>query len=172
MSGVNAGAPIAAVDVHYEGGGARAAAVLIPDWPSPEVVGARTVRLDEVPPYRPGQFFLRELPPLLAVLDGAGPLSAVVVDGYVDLDPAGRPGLGRHVYDALGIPVVGVAKTAFRGADHARPVVRGAAVKPLFVTAAGLSPEAAAAHVAQMSGSFRLPDALRLVDRLARTGGV
>jgi hypothetical protein len=42
------------------------------------------------------------------------------------------------------------------------------AAKPLFVTAAGLSVTDAAAHVAAMAGPFRLPDALRRVDALAR----
>ena len=42
-------------------------------------------------PYRPGQFHLRELPPLRAVLDGLSMLGLLVVDGYADLDPGGGP---------------------------------------------------------------------------------
>jgi deoxyribonuclease V len=57
---------------------------------------------------------------------------------------------------------------AFAAAVHAVPVLRGHATRPLYVTAAGLSADEAAGLVGQMSGSFRLPDALRLVDALAR----
>ena len=91
-----------------------------------------------VRPYRPGQFYLRELPPLRAVLDGLSRLGLLVVDGYADLDPGGRPGLGAHVHAEFGIPVIGVAKSRFRTATHAVPVVRGSSVRPLFVTAAGI----------------------------------
>jgi deoxyribonuclease V len=92
------------------------------------------------------------------------------VDGYADLDPAGRPGLGAHAHAEFGVPVIGVAKTAFRTATHAVPVVRGGSARPLFVTAAGMSADEAAALVAGMAGRFRLPDALRRADALARTG--
>jgi deoxyinosine 3'endonuclease (endonuclease V) len=92
------------------------------------------------------------------------------LDGYADLDPAGSPGLGAHAHAEFGVPVIGVAKTAFRTATHAVPVVRGGSARPLFVTAAGMSADEAAALVAGMAGRFRLPDALRRADALARTG--
>ncbi len=41
-------------------------------------------------------------------------------------------------------------------------------VGPLYVTAAGIPPAAAAELVRPMTGRFRLPDALRRVDTLAR----
>jgi deoxyribonuclease V len=63
---------------------------------------------------------------------------------------------------------VGVAKTAFRSATHAAEVRRGG-TRPLYVTAAGLPLDDAAAMVAAMAGPHRLPDALRRVDKLART---
>jgi deoxyribonuclease V len=104
------------------------------------------------------------------VLRGVRGLSLLVVDGYVDLDAAGRPGLGAYANAELGVPVIGVAKSAFRTATHAVPVLRGAATRPLFVTAAGMARGDAAELVQHMSGRFRLPDALRRADALARTG--
>ena len=95
-------------------------------------------------------------------------LGLLIVDGYVDLDPAGRPGLGARVHDKIGVPVIGVAKSAFRSATHAAAVRRGVATRPLYVTAAGLCLEKAASLVAAMAGPHRLPDALRRVDRLSR----
>ncbi len=159
----------AAVDVCYLPAGSARAAIVVAA--SPDFAAVRAEWTTEMPaqqPYRPGQFFLRELPPLRAVLAGAGPLRLIVVDGYVDLDPNGRPGLGAHVHLEFGVPVIGVAKTPFRTATHAIPVTRGGSARPLFVTAAGLPLLEAASLVRAMAGRYRLPDALRRADALAR----
>ena len=161
----------AAVDVHYLGtGGARAAAVLAADAAFAQVLAERTAVVPRVSPYRPGEFYLRELPPLHAVLDDLVGVGLLVVDGYADLDPAGRPGLGAHAHAEFGIPVIGVAKSRFRTATHAVPVVRGSSARPLFVTSCGLPAADAADLVRRMAGRYRLPDALRRADTLARTG--
>ena len=162
----------AAVDVHYlPGGGARAAAVLAADVLFADVLAERTTVVPWVAPYRPGEFYLRELPPVRAVLAGLKGLGLLVVDGYVDLDPEGRPGLGARARAEFAVPVIGVAKSRFRAATHAAPVVRGSSVRPLFVTAAGMSVAEAADLVRRMAGRYRLPDALRRADALARAGG-
>jgi deoxyribonuclease V len=159
----------AAVDVHYPaGGGARAALVLAGDPAFAEIVAEKTACVADVAPYVPGQFLRRELPPLRAVLEGVTEIELLVIDGYVDLDPDGRPGLGAHVHAEFGVPVIGVAKTPFATATHAIPVVREPAIRPLYVTAAGIPLANAAELVRLMSGKFRLPDALRRVDALSR----
>ena len=94
----------------------------------------RTEDVAEVLPYRLGEFYRRELPPIRAILSG---LSLLVVDGYADLDPGGRPGLGAPAQAEFGIPVIVVAKTACRTASHAVPVLRGTSARPLFVTVPG-----------------------------------
>ena len=161
----------AAVDVHYlRTGGARAAAVLAADAAFAHVLAERTAVVPRVPPYRPGEFYLRELPPLRAVLDDLSGLGLLVVDGYADLDPGSRPGLGAHAHAEFGIPVIGVAKSRFRTAIHAVPVLRGSSARPLFVTAAGMPRADAADLVRRMAGRYRLPDALRRADTLARAG--
>jgi deoxyribonuclease V len=130
-------------------------------------------RIDEVAPYVPGSFFLRELPCLLAVLEqvpgGPGAVELIVVDGYVWLDGAGREGLGAHLFRHLEgrTPVVGVAKTSFAGAA-ALPVLRGTSKRPLWVTAAGVAPEDAVSWVASMHGPHRVPTLLQRVDHLCR----
>src|SRR5262249_33757025 len=108
----------ACVDVDYRDTGAVAACVLFREWtdgaPAAEVV-ERLARLEA---YEPGQLYRRELPCLLAVLSKVhDPLQAVVVDGYVWLGGEDRPGLGWHLYAALGesLPVIGVAKSYFEG---------------------------------------------------------
>lgn len=160
----------AAVDVHYlRSGGARAAAVVAADALFSHVLAERTAMVAQVAPYQPGEFYRRELPPLHAVLDGIAGLGLLVVDGYADLDPGGRPGLGAHAHAEFAIPVIGVAKSAFRTAVHAVPVLRGTSARPLFVTATGMPPAEAADLVRHMAGRFRIPDALRRADQLART---
>jgi deoxyribonuclease V len=128
----------AAVDVHYPAsGGGCAALVLARDPRFEEIVDERVRWLPAVAPYQSGRLFLRELPALRAVLAGIASLVLIIVDGYVDLDPQGRPGLGAHLHADLSVPVIGVAKTAFRSATHAIEVHRGAAVRPLYVTSTG-----------------------------------
>ena len=159
----------AAVDACYLPSGRARAAIVLATRPDFAAVGAEwTAEVPVTAPYRPGQFFLRELPPLRAVLADAGPLGLIVVDGYVDLDPDGRPGLGAHVHQEFSVPVIGVAKTSFHTATHAIPVTRAGSAQPLFVTAAGLPLTEAASLVAAMAGRYRLPDALRRADALAR----
>ena len=171
VGGGAGGSVFAAVDVHYlSSGGARAAAVVAADAAFSHVLAEQTATVPEVVPYQPGEFFLRELPPLRAVLRGVHGLGLLVVDGYVDLDPGGKPGLGAYAHAEFGVPVVGVAKSAFPTATHAVPVLRGRSARPLFVTAAGMPVRDAADLVRHMAGSYRLPDALRRADALARTG--
>src|SRR5436309_91007 len=81
----------AAADVHYpQAGGTRAAAVAAVDAAFARLVAECVAVLPEAPPYRPGQFYLRELPALRAVLRGLPELGLLIVDGYADLDPGGR----------------------------------------------------------------------------------
>jgi deoxyribonuclease V len=163
------GSVYAAVDVHYlSTGGARAAAVLAADAAFSHMLAERTAVVSRVPPYRPGEFYRRELPPVRAVLEGLSGLVLLLVDGYADLDPSGRPGLGAQAHAEFGIRVIGVAKSRFRTATHAVPVLRGTSVRPLFITAAGMPRTDAADLVRRMAGRYRLPDALRRADTLAR----
>ncbi|OGA44428.1 MAG: hypothetical protein A3F74_18730 [Betaproteobacteria bacterium RIFCSPLOWO2_12_FULL_62_58] len=68
-------------------------------------------------------------------------------------------------------PVIGVAKTEFV-ALHGSPLVdlayRGLSKKPLFVTSIDIDLREAGALISSMHGSYRIPEALRLADRLAR----
>jgi deoxyribonuclease V len=160
---------LAITDVAYHDDVARAACVLADAWSAQFPVRSFTALRTPVAEYVPGSFWQRELPVLLALLEGLRP-DVIVIDGYVWLDDAGRKGLGAHLHDAVGIPVVGVAKTSFDGSAFARPVLRGTSRKPLYVTAVGVDPDEAAAAVLAMHGPHRLPTLLTLADHLARTG--
>lgn len=166
---------IAFLDVHYKNAGARTACVLIGSWEAASPDSTYVQDIEAVEPYEPGRFYRRELPCLLSVLRllPSSP-ETVVVDGYVWLSPGDRPGLGAHLYEALGraTPVVGIAKRAFAGVESCAdivPVVRGASRKPLFVTAVGIEPDVAAQCVRRMAGKYRIPDIVRITDRLSRS---
>jgi deoxyribonuclease V len=121
----------AAADVFYPaGGGAIAAVVIAADPTFDTVIAEHVVGLAQVAEYRSGRFVDRELPALRAVLANAGYLDLLIVDGYVDLDPHGRHGLGAFAHAEFAVPVIGVAKTAFRAATHAIEVFRGIARRP------------------------------------------
>ena len=67
------------------------------------------------------------------------------------------------------IPVIGVAKTGFQGADVvAEAVLRGKSERPLWVTAEGIEVDRAARWIRQMHGPHRIPTLLKRVDRLCR----
>jgi deoxyribonuclease V len=162
---------LACVDVDYRDHEAVAACVLFRAWGDAAGAAEEVEHIAPVEPYQPGQFYRRELPCLLAVLGKVPrPLEAVVIDGYVWLGDETSPGLGGHLYTALGraVAVIGVAKTRFAGVSVARPVLRGGSRRPLWITAAGLDPDTAARHVAGMHGPFRIPTLLKRVDQLCR----
>jgi deoxyribonuclease V len=165
------GHPLVAADVHYlTSGGTRAAAVVAADAAFSCLTADRIAVVPDVEPYQPGRFYLREVPPLRAVLEGLAEMNLLIIDGYADLDPGGRPGLGARVRDEFGVPGIGVAKPAFRTATHAIPVLRGTSARRLYVTATGMPRADAAGLVQHMADQHRLPDALRRADSLARYG--
>ncbi|MEM7152624.1 MAG: endonuclease V [Myxococcota bacterium] len=164
---------VVAIDVDYrdDQGQAATAGVCFTDWRAAEPTHEATVLVSGVQAYVPGDFYRRELPCILELLRALEhEVGMVVVDGYVWLSEDGRPGLGAHVYEALGrrVPVVGVAKNSFAGSPMAIEVRRGQSQRPLFVTTVGVEAEEAARWVESMHGPYRIPTLLKRVDALAR----
>ena len=165
---------ILALDVAYTGDEhGHAVAIAFAEWNAATTIATYSAILTPVPPYEPGAFYRRELPCLLAVLAqvSLAEVNCVVVDGYVTLGAEERPGLGQHLYEALGsrVPVVGVAKTRFAGvAPQVVPVLRGQSQSPLYVTSAGLPVAEAARQVAAMHGAYRFPTLLKHLDDLTK----
>lgn len=162
---------ILAIDVDYRDDRAVAAGVVFQAWGDCEPSQVVWAELDEVAAYQPGQFYRRELPCIRALVDQIERLPAcIIVDGYVYLGKARRPGLGLHLYDALEgqSAVIGVAKSRFRGTPVAAEVFRGGSRRPLYVTAVGIDEAEARDRVAQMCGEYRVPTMVRLADQLSR----
>jgi deoxyribonuclease V len=167
------------VDVDYRDDATVAGCVLFRSWADDSPTEQLLAFEGQAKPYLPGQFYLRELPPIVAVLGQVKvQLEAIIVDGYVWLDQ-GRTGLGAHLYSQLEnkVPVIGVAKNPWQGhvyhADknerRAIEVSRGGSKRPLYVTSVGTDVQLAARNVAAMHGSFRIPTLLSAVNTLVRS---
>jgi len=167
---------IACIDVGYtrsesDPTTAIAACVVINDWSDAASFSEYVVNVDAVRDYQPGQFYLRELPCIKAVLSEVPtPPSCIVIDGYVWLDGQDHPGLGKYLYDALNqtAPVIGVAKNPFKQSLHAHELCRGGSTRPLYITSVGIPIIQAASNIAAMDGPHRFPSILKRVDRLSR----
>ncbi|WP_340556581.1 endonuclease V [Streptomyces sp. GSL17-111] len=186
------GTLIAGVDVAYDDArDAVAAAVVVLDGGTLEVVEEATAAGPVPFPYVPGLLAFRELPAALAALDRLRNVPDLVVcDGYGLAHPR-RFGLASHLGVLTGLPSAGVAKNPFgfahgplgaeRGAraaleDPATGEVVGAAlrtragVKPVYVSVGHrVTLDAACAHVLHLARDYRQPETTRRADRLCRT---
>ena len=163
---------ILAVDVHYSENHATVAGVVFETWTdeTPDMELACSVK--NIADYQPGQFYKRELPCILKLIEATGlQPECIVVDGLVYLDGSSKAGLGRHLFDALGgkVPVIGVAKKLFKGISPQHEIYRGASAKPLYVTAVGVDLIQAKEYVRSMHGKYRQPTLLKWVDRVCRS---
>ena len=172
-----------ALDVDYRRDAAQrefasVAAVAFDDWSAERSVFESVHRVRDVQPYEPGAFYKRELPSLVSavhsVLAQGVALDGIVVDGYVWLGPS-HAGLGAKLHEYLhtislsSVPVVGVAKKHFEGAESvACAIERGRSKNSLWISSEGIELSDAAQKVKQMHGEFRIPTLLRRVDQLCR----
>lgn len=166
------GTMILAVDVAYSGSTATAAGVLFSAWDSTATERTLLAEMDNVAEYERGAFYLRELPCIAKLLKEIDlPLDCIVIDGYVTLGEAASPGLGWKLWEFLDrtTPVIGVAKSEFRGTPEKAKLYRGHSSRPLFVTAVGMPLDEAKACVAAMHGKHRLPGLLKIADRLSHS---
>ncbi len=162
-----------AMDVHHHNeGGATAAAVAFDAWDAFEPLRTFSTRIAHVEPKpRGGQLDLRDLPCMLQLLrEHALTPELIVINGTVHLDAQESPGLGQHLFHALGgqIAIVGISKTAVPGLPAQFELVREDEARPLIISSAGIDLGAAKARVRGMHGKRRVPTLMKLVARLAK----
>lgn len=170
---------ILAIDVYYIDTRAKTVGVLFNHWcdSKSDIQNIITDYQDNVAPYQSGQFYQRELPCILSLLNKVdlSNISTIVIDGYVHLN-GGKIGLGGHLYNALNkkVPIIGVAKKPFAGnSEYLMEVVRGHSKHPLYVTSVGVTLTSAAKNIQSMAGKYRMPDILSYLDqqtKLFKTG--
>ncbi|KQV95789.1 hypothetical protein [Rhizobacter sp. Root1221] len=160
-----------AVDVHFDGEGAQAAAVAFDAWDAPEADRTYITRVPHIEKAPRGELDLRELPCVLQLLrEHALAPELIVIDGFVHLDAQDTPGLGWHLHHALAgrTAVIGVSKTSRPDLPAQCEVNREEETRPLIVTCVGVDLGAAKARLRTMHGKRRLPTLLKLVARLAK----
>ncbi|MVZ99514.1 endonuclease V [Actinomadura sp. LD22] len=184
---------VAGLDVSYAGDGggtgARlAAAVVVLDAASLDVVEESVAVGTAAFPYVPGLFAFRELPTLLDALRALKTTPDLLVcDGFGVAHPR-RFGLACHLGVLTGVPSIGVGKTAFVGTYDAPGPRRGDAsplldggeevgrvlrtrdgVKPVFVSVGHRTDLDSACRAAlAVTPEYRLPETTRRADRLSR----
>ncbi len=165
---------IVAIDVYYQDEKAIVAGVLFHFWDAPKAAEEFVIELkiDRVAEYEPGQFYKRELPCILALLETLEIFpETIVIDGYVTLGSDEKPGLGKRLYDAIEgkAAIIGVAKTRFQDTPESTEVYRGDSKRPLYVTAIGIDGSKAKGFIQDMHGEHRIPLLLKQVDRLTKS---
>jgi deoxyribonuclease V len=158
-----------AIDIYYYETYAKCVGVLFL-WEDDVPTKLIEATVDGVAEYVPGEFYKRELPCVMAVIDQVRKykIDCIVLDSHVQLGE-GKKGLGEYVYEAVDqrYPIIGVAKSSFQGNEEfVREVRRGESENPLYVSAIGTDLEEAAEYIQNMHGEYRIPTMLKEVDRL------
>ncbi|WP_267242043.1 endonuclease V [Streptomyces sp. PR69] len=182
---------VTGVDVAYDD--ARdivAAAAVVLDAATLDVVEEATAVGRVAFPYIPGLLAFREIPTVLAALSSlSGDPGLVVCDGYGVAHPR-RFGLASHLGVLTGLPAIGVAKNPFvfsydalgprrgdsapllaeDGEEVGRALRTRDGVKPVFVSAGHrVTLDVACAHTLHLARRFRIPESTRRADTLCRT---
>lgn len=183
---------VAGVDVHYQGGMARAAIALL-SFPGLDPL-AKSIGRVEVPfPYVPGLLSFREGPAILAAWEGLRrPPDLVLFDGQGIAHPRGI-GLAAHIGLWLDLPTIGVAKSRLFGTYQEPGTTRGSTsalwderepdrqigtvlrsrtdVRPLFVSPGHrIDLDRAVEYTLACCSRYRLPEPIRWAHRLAGGG--
>ncbi|WP_328552305.1 MULTISPECIES: endonuclease V [unclassified Streptomyces] len=180
---------VTGVDVAYDDErDVVAAAAVVLDAVTLDVVAEATAVGRVSFPYVPGLLAFREIPTVLAALDALPcPPGLVVCDGYGLAHPR-RFGLASHLGVLTGLPTIGVAKNPFAFSYEEPGAPRGSVapllagteevgralrtqdgIKPVFVSVGHrVDLDNACAHTLALTPKYRLPESTRRADSLCR----
>jgi deoxyribonuclease V len=164
---------ILAFDSYYFGNKAKTVCIVFHNWTDRECYQIHSETIESNEEYKPGEFYKRELPCILSLLDKIKieKVESIIIDGFVYLDDNGRLGLGGHLYRQLEskISIIGVAKSNFATLEkNKRHVLRGKSLRPLYITSIGMDLDEATKLVESMSGPNRIPTLLKRLDTLTK----
>ncbi|PPK96233.1 endonuclease V [Nonlabens xylanidelens] len=165
---------ILVVDLHYKEDDSAKAVGILCEWEDKEAIEIIIEQLENVEPYVPGEFYKRELPGILKIIERVEfeKIEAIIVDGHVYVDNDKNYGLGGYLWEQLKkkTPVIGVAKRGFySNKETVIEVIRGNSKNPLYVSAVGVDKEIAARQIQIMKGDYRIPTILKKVDSLTKS---
>ncbi|WP_128330942.1 endonuclease V [Apibacter sp. HY039] len=164
---------VLAIDVYYyEDATAKSVGVLF-NWEDEHPRKIIIENVKDVEEYIPGQFYKRELPCILAILNKVDTkqLEAIIVDGHIYVDNNKEYGLGGYLWKHLNgeIPVIGVAKKDFfANKETTFALVRGESKNPLYISSVGMEREKAIELIKNMKGKFRNPTILKELDQITK----
>ncbi len=164
---------IIAVDSFYTENKAKTIAIAFDHWEDSNYINYVSEETEVSAVYIPGEFYKRELPCILKILEHfhLNSVEAIVIDGYVFLDDLGKYGLGGHLYENLNktIPIIGVAKTNFAtNRLNQLELLRGESKNPLYISSIGIDMDKAKENISKMFGEYRIPKLLKELDRLTK----
>jgi deoxyribonuclease V len=161
-----------ALDVHYREDVAKIVGVLF-DWEDVQPKKIIVEYINEVSEYIPGEFYKRELPCIIEILNKVdlNTIDTIIIDGHIYVDDDLKYGLGGYVWQAVNekIPIIGVAKTSFyKNKATVQEVTRGNSAKPLYVSSIGIDVDKALELIKNMKGDYRIPTILKELDRITK----
>ncbi len=173
---------IIALDSYYKYDICNTSLVLFNSVEDDTPIYTDTIYTNVTSEYIPGQFYKRELPGIIQILnkfknehnDWWNDVALIILDSFIMLKAEGKiwEGLGQHLKnDYLKDDnkfIIGVAKTNFGECNEISEIVyRGESKTPLYVQSIN-SNYVAALIIKQMHGKYRIPTMLKLVDSLSR----
>lgn len=167
---------ILAFDTYYFDNKAKTVCVAIDNWSDEENIKVYSELTENVEEYQSGEFYKRELPCILSLLNKVEikNIDVIIVDGFVYLDDNLKFGLGGYLYKQLNetVPIIGVAKTNFATLIiNKRELLRGKSVKPLYITSIGIEIDRATELIKNLKGPNRMPTLLKTLDTLTKKSG-
>ena len=163
---------ILAIDVYYKQECAKAVGVLF-NWDDEQPREIIIRDSCDVVDYVPGEFYKRELPSLLKIIENIdlNKLEAILIDGYVYIDNNRTFGLGGILWEKIdkSVPIIGVAKTSFfKNKETVAEIFRGESKKPLYISALDYPLDIAVKNIENMKGNFRMPTILKELDKITK----
>ena len=172
---------ILAVDTFYYEERAKTVGVLFNDWSDSEPEEIISSWSFDFGPYIPGEFYLREMPPIIELLSKINmkEVGYLIVDGFLKVydERKGKfdSGLGYRLMELLqpsnkDLVFIGIAKSDFGGTGRKWKIAeewnRGPkGSTPLWVQVEGMRMTDLMKCLKRMPGEFRLPDMLRILDK-------
>lgn len=160
---------VACVDVYYYKDYARACCIVF-TLNEEKIISKYVELVKGIEDYVSGQFYKRELPCILKVLEKVKEnIDMIITDSFVAVDEHTN-GLGAYLYESLNyeIPVIGVAKSFLKGNGDYIEVHRGKSINPLYVSSIGIDLDYAGGIILNLKGDYRIPDILKQVDKMSR----
>jgi exodeoxyribonuclease-5/deoxyribonuclease V len=164
---------ILAFDTYYYDNKAKTVALSFKNWEDAHEQNVYSEILKNVEEYSSGEFYKRELPCILSLLNkiNLSEIDFIIIDGFVYLNDELKKGLGAYLYESLQqkIPIIGVAKNDFISLQkNKRLLFRGESKNPHYITAIGIDLDTAKSNIQMMHGEYRIPTLLKRLDMITK----